>query len=71
MFEAGPEGFLGGLSAGNYMTITGAPSATATRDLADLVALGVLQRTGERKATRYYLNLLLKTASTVSIKDIS
>ena len=71
MFEAGPEGFLGGLSAGNYMTITSAPSATATRDLADLVALDVLQRTGERKATRYYLNLSLKPASTVGIKDIS
>ena len=55
MFEAGPEGFVGGMSAGNYMSITGAPSATATRDLADLVELGVLGRTGERKATRYYL----------------
>lgn len=55
MFEAGPEGFVGGLSAGNYRSITGAPSATATRDLADLVKLGVLRRTGEHKATRYYL----------------
>jgi Fic family protein len=55
MFEAGPEGFVGGMSAGNYMSITGAPSATATRDLADLVERGVLRRTGERKATRYYL----------------
>ncbi|NJO37115.1 MAG: Fic family protein [Rhizobiales bacterium] len=55
MFEAGPEGFVGGLSAGNYMSITGAPSATATRDLADLVKLDVLRRTGERKATRYHL----------------
>ena len=65
MFEAGPDGFVGGLSAGNYMCITGAPSATATRDLADLVVLGVLRRTGERKATRYYLNVPLKPASTV------
>ncbi len=55
IFDAGPGGFLGGLSARNYMSITGATSATATRDLAALVALGVLRRTGERKATRYYL----------------
>ncbi len=30
IFAAGPEGFAGGLSASSYMTITGAPSATAT-----------------------------------------
>ena len=47
MLREGPQGFAGGLSAGNYMTITGAPSATATRDLADLVAKGALQRTGD------------------------
>lgn len=55
LFAAGPEGFLGGLSAANYMTITGAPSATATRDLAALVGLGALVRTGALKATRYHL----------------
>lgn len=57
LFEAGPEGFRGGLSAKNYRSITGAPSATATRDLADMVALGILERTGELKATRYFLRL--------------
>ena len=57
LFEAGPEGFAGGLSAKNYRSITGAPSATATRDLADMVALGVLRRSGELKATRYFLRL--------------
>ena len=35
MFTAGPEGFTGGLSAGNYRSITGAAPATATRDLSD------------------------------------
>ena len=39
------------------MTITGAPSATTTRDLADLVNKDALTREGERKATRYYLSL--------------
>ena len=57
MFEAGPDGFEGGLSAANYQNISKAPSATATRDLADLTAKGALTRTGERKSTRYFLNL--------------
>ena len=39
LFAAGPSGFIGGLSAANYMSITGAPPATATRDLASLVSL--------------------------------
>lgn len=58
MFREGPEGFVGGLSAANYMSISGAISATTTRDLHDLVDKGVLYREGERKATRYYLNIL-------------
>lgn len=57
MFREGPEGFIGGLSAANYMHISGAVSATTTRDLHDLVDKGVLYREGERKTTRYYLNL--------------
>ncbi|MFT3815326.1 MAG: Fic family protein [Acidovorax sp.] len=55
MFREGPQGFAGGLSAGNYAAITGAPPATATRDLADLTAKGALRKTGERKSTRYWL----------------
>jgi Fic family protein len=55
MFAEGPDGFKGGLSAQNYRTITDAASATATRDLADLVELGALRREGERKYARYYL----------------
>ena len=57
MFREGPEGFKGGLSAGNYSTITGASPATTTRDLADLTEKGALVRTGERKHARYALNL--------------
>jgi Fic family protein len=57
MFREGPEGFRGGLSAGNYSTITGASPATTTRDLADLVERGALMRTGERRHARYRLNL--------------
>ncbi len=57
MFEEGPEGFTGGLSAENYISITKATRPTATRDLSDLVAKGALLRTGERKYTRYHLNI--------------
>jgi Fic family protein len=55
IFREGPDGFDGGLSAGNYRTITGASLATATRDLADLVEKGALIRTGERRYARYRL----------------
>jgi Fic family protein len=61
MFSEGPEGFKGGLSAGNYSTITGASPATATRDLADLTEKGALNRTGERRHARYALNLKQKS----------
>lgn len=57
MLEEGPEGFKGGLSAGNYRTITGATAATTTRDLADLVEKGALVRTGELRYARYWLKL--------------
>jgi len=57
MFDAGPEGFEGGLSAKNYLTITGTTTATATRDLRDLVAKAALKRTGNQRGTRYWLNL--------------
>jgi Fic family protein len=57
MIREGPEGFEGGLSAGKYGTITGATTATTTRDLADLVEKGALTRTGERRHARYALNL--------------
>ena len=53
MFREGPDGFQGGLSAGNYRSINGASLATATRDLSDLVAKGALVRTGERRYARY------------------
>ena len=57
MFKEGPEGFKGGLSLKNYVTITAASRATATRDLQDLVEMGVLYKTGELKGTRYHLLL--------------
>ena len=57
VLREGPEGFKGGLSAGNYVSITGASRATATRDLADLVEKGVLTVSGTLKSTRYAVRL--------------
>ena len=57
LFRAEPDGFTGGLSAANYRQITGATAMTATRDLTDLVAKGALRKTGERRYTRYFLDL--------------
>jgi Fic family protein len=57
MFKEGPKGFKGGLSAENYITITGTSRATATRDLQDLAQKGALTKTGEFKSTRYYLKV--------------
>ncbi len=50
MFAEGVEGFAGGLSAEKYITITKSSRATATRDLADLVQMGALKKTGELQA---------------------
>ncbi len=57
IFREGVDGFQGGLSAENYMRITGTSRATATRDLHDLVEKSLLLRTGEFKGTRYCVNL--------------
>ena len=59
VLREGPEGFRGGLSANNYMTITGTSAATATRDLADLVAKGALRRMGEHRYARYYVAITI------------
>lgn len=57
IFREGPDGFKGGLSAENYIAITGTSRATTTRDLQDLVEIGALSRTGDRRHTRYWLAL--------------
>lgn len=57
IFREGLDGFEGGLSATNYITIADTSRATATRDLQELVAMGALTQTGALKSTRYHLNL--------------
>lgn len=69
MFREGLEGFKGGLSARNYVSITKASSATATRDLTELVELGALTRTGERRYTRYHLPMTVESIGRVQIDE--
>lgn len=57
IFKEGPKGFSGGFSAKNYISIVKTTSATATRDLKDLVNKEIFSKTGKLKSTRYELNL--------------
>ncbi len=57
IFTEGIDGFSGGLSAKNYITIAKTSPATATRDLNDLVEKSAFRIEGKFKSTRYYLNL--------------
>lgn len=50
-------GFLGGITSDKYAKITATSKATATRDLADLLAHGLLRVEGAGKATRYAVNV--------------
>ncbi|HSX37744.1 MAG TPA: DUF4172 domain-containing protein [Chlamydiales bacterium] len=56
-----------GISAEKYISITKAPRATVTRDLADLVKKGALVKLGELRHTRYRLNITFNASSTCSI----
>ncbi len=69
MLREAPEGFKGGLSAGNYATITGASPATTTRDLADMVEKGALLRAGERRHTRYSVAIPLRSVALLAVDE--
>ena len=57
MLDEGPDGFEGGMSARKYVSIAKTSKATATRDLQQLVELGVLTPIGGGRSTRYRLLL--------------
>jgi Fic family protein len=54
LLEAGPKGFVGGMSTRKHQSMSGISTPTATRDLLDLHAQGLLTRRGEGRSTRYY-----------------
>jgi Fic family protein len=69
MLREGPGGFVGGLSAGKYITITNTSPATATRDLADLVDKGALLRVGHRRHARYQLPIPVRPTTRLTITE--
>jgi len=69
MLKAGPEGFIGGMSAGDAAHVCDASPATVRRDLGDLVEQGALERTGQRKHTRYHLNIPRRPIERVVIDE--
>ena len=59
MLEEGPEGFKGGMNALKYIGITETSKATATRDMQQLMELGVfvLASKAGGRSTSYAVNL--------------
>ncbi|MDR5761764.1 Fic family protein [Caballeronia sp. LZ035] len=57
LFDAGPEGFEGGMSTRKYESIGGTSRATASRELIELEDMGLVRRVGAGRSTRYYLNI--------------
>ncbi len=55
MLDAGPDGFVGGMTNRQYASLTRASPATAQRDLAALVAKGCLVLVGSGRSARYEL----------------
>lgn len=55
MFDAGPEGFQGGMTPKKYISMVKTTKATATRDLQSLVQLGIFIAYGGGRSTHYHL----------------
>lgn len=69
VLREGPDGFVGGLSASNFVAIAKTSPATARRDLAEMVELGVLSRTGEKRHARYHLPIPLRPVPRITIDE--
>ncbi len=53
LYDAGPGGYIGGMSTEKYGAIAAVSRATAYRELTDLVDAGLLVRLGQGRGTRY------------------
>ena len=54
MLDAGPKGFLGGMTTRKHQSICQISTPTAARDLIELEQAGLLVRQGAGRSTRYY-----------------
>jgi Fic family protein len=57
MLDAGKDGFEGGMTSKKYISITKTTKATATRDLQELVEVGILSQNLAGRSTNYILKL--------------
>ncbi len=57
LLDDGDGGFQGGLNADKYMKMTAVSKATATRDLSEMLAEGLLWTQGQGKGLRYFINV--------------
>jgi Fic family protein len=57
LLDAGPGGFAGGMSTKKYENLAATSRATASRELIELEALGLLGSAGAGRSTRYYVKL--------------
>lgn len=55
LLDAGAGGFAGGMNTRKYASLNKASRATAYRELADLVAKGCLEQTGDGRSTAYQI----------------
>ena len=57
ILDAGPEGFVGGMTNKKYVSITRTSRESAKRDLADLEQKGIIMRDPDKKgrSISYYL----------------
>ena len=62
LLDAGPGGFAGGMTNKKYAHLTHVSPATAQRDLAELVELGILRVQGEGRSVRYELGATTSAA---------
>ncbi len=63
LFEAGADGFAGGMSTKKFTAIAQVSRAAAYRELTELAALGVLVKSGQGRGTRYALSGALEGVS--------
>lgn len=53
LLDSGPDGFEGGMSTRKYESIAKTSRATASRELIQLEAFGLLEQSGAGRSTRY------------------
>jgi Fic family protein len=57
LLDAGPGGFEGGMSTRKYEALASTSRPTASRELLELAALGLLRSVGAGRSTRYYVDI--------------